>query len=94
MTERERRVVSRVKLSQYNGGDSLPAVHIGLEPDATTQDALLIHVQAYQMLDASAVAVMLRTVADALDEDTQGTPAEDTPGHTPFNPQPREPGGR
>lgn len=91
----ERKAVNRVKLTQYNGGDTLPAVHIGVEPDMTTQDALLIHVQAYQMEDREAVATMLRAVADTLMADgVMVNNPEPTPGHKPFNPQPRTADGR
>jgi hypothetical protein len=68
-----RQPVSRVKFSQYNGGDALPAIHIGVEPDtdlaavdAQYNNALMIHVQAYQLDDREAVATMLRAVADTI----------------------------
>ena len=69
----ERKPVSRVKYSQYNGGDALPAIHIGVEPDnelaeadARFSGALMIHVQVYQMEDREAAVMMLRAVADTL----------------------------
>ena len=98
----ERKPVTRVKLTQYNGGDSLPAVHIGVEPDMDVQEAMLIHVQAYQMADTEAVAQMLRAVADTLLADgllagelgTVDTGPDEHTGRRPFNPQPARPSDR
>lgn len=94
--------VSRVKLTQLDSIEAYPSVHVGFEPeDMAPVGAVLIHVQAVNLEDAEAVAQMLRAVADTLLADGllagelgTVTGPEDTGGHRPFNPQPRQPGGR